>query len=176
MSVLPKIPLVAGVPAHVMAVAPCDSDRFVRVFGQVWSRLPDWARQALLGKWQRVSAIVHLTNRWEEQAGRVAQCSLTGSQFHFLADSLALMSDEVLAACIAHELAHAYFYSANDPYHCGNVLPEDVQRRLAESLGRELADVWGYPPRVLGQWCVQNREWLEANASSRAVAAPPALP
>jgi hypothetical protein len=79
------------------------------------------------------------------------------------------MPDDVLAVCIAHELAHAFFYASGNPHHCGSLddclYDEPLHYRLAEALARELCDAWGFNPRLLGRWCVDHVAWLEANAS-----------
>jgi len=169
---LKKVNMIKDVQISLSPVGPdaaAVQDRFIRLFAAVWDRLPVSARSALAAKWLLSPAAVFLTNGWKEQAGRLAQCSVRGSMFHFFAPAVPRMSDEVLAECIVHELAHAYFYVTGDRYHCddldANLYGEPLQRRLAEALVRELVSFWGFQPRRLSQWTVDNNEWLQANAS-----------
>jgi hypothetical protein len=171
---LKKVNLVNGVSIDVSVVGPeagAARERFTRVFNSVWGRLPASARTALAARWKIGAAVVFLTPRWKEQAGRLAQCSSGGLTFHFFSPALPRMTDDVLAECIVHELAHAFFYVTGDRYHCddldADLYGEPLQRRLAEALVRELVGAWGFQPRGLSQWTLDNNEWLEANASGQ---------
>jgi hypothetical protein len=143
-------------------------DRFIRGFNSVWEHLPVLARAVLAARWHQFPATVYLTHGWKERDSRLAQCSANGSMFHFFSPAVSHMQDAILAECIAHELAHAFFYTTGDPHHCGGlddrVYDKPLQERLADALARELVAVWGFSPRSLSQWCVDNRSWLEANA------------
>src|SRR5262249_49082357 len=104
-----KVNLVNGVSIDVSVVGPeagAAREQFTRVFNSVWGRLPASARAALAARWKIGAAVVFLTPRWKEQAGRLAQCSSGGLTFHFFSPALPRMTDDVLAECIVHELAH----------------------------------------------------------------------
>ncbi len=170
---LSKVEIIKGVPIALSVIGPegvAAEKRFIEVFGTVWQRLPGPARFALLKKWGKVSGIAYLTPIWKQQWGKLAQCALTGSMFHFLSPAVARMSNAILGECISHELAHAFFYATGDPYHCGGsdnrFYSKDLQRRLAEALARDLVSSWGFNPRSLSQWCVDNADWLERYASA----------
>lgn len=171
-SSLKSIPLVAGVEINMSPVgaeANAAAARFEKVFGFVWSRLPTTASAALTAFWAAMPATVFLTRKWTGQGGRLAQCAAPGNIFHFYSPVLMRMPDDVLAVCIAHELAHAFFFLSGDPHHCGGLndrlFDKALQYRLAESLARELCGSWGFSPRLIGQWCLDNGAWLEANVN-----------
>jgi hypothetical protein len=168
---LKKVNMIKDVRISLSPVGPeaaLAEERFIRVFNTAWGRLPMSARAVLAAKWRLSPAKVFLTHGWKEQGGRLAQCSAGGSMFHFFSPAALRMSDEILAECIAHELAHAFFYVSGDPYHCSDLdedlYGEPLQRRLAEALVRELVAVWGFNPRSFSQWCVDNNTWLTANS------------
>lgn len=171
MSALPKsIAIVTGVNISLSPVGregEAASAQFVKVFNSVWGRLPVAAKAALAGAWKVAPATVFLTSKWTGQAEKLAQCAAAGTLFHFHSRALSRMPEEVLAACIAHELAHAFFFATGDPHHCGGLddrfYDKAIQQRFAEALSRELSEAWGFNPRLLGLWCVSNAAWLEAN-------------
>ena len=161
------MPLVSGIDITVSPVGPegvASAARFCNVFCNVWSQLPPIAKAVLATKWKDLPATVFLTAKWDCQGGRLGQCSANGHVFHFWSLALATISDEVLAVCIAHELAHAYFFATGDPHHCGG-LPDqffnkELQYRLAEALARELGEAWGFQHARLRQWCADNHAQL----------------
>jgi hypothetical protein len=169
---LKKVKLIAQAEIYLTPVgldAESAERRFIQIFNLVWDRLPQSARDALSVKWSIASARLYLTHTWREQGRRLAQCAFGGASFHFYSPAVHRMPDSILAECIAHELAHAFFYVTRDPYHCGGlngqVYDKILQRRLAEALTRELVTVWGFNPGSLAEWCVNNSDWLESNAN-----------
>jgi hypothetical protein len=172
-SSLKSIQLVAGVNICLAPVGPeadAAAAQFIKAFRSVWGQLPATAKAVLAAACHGRPATVFLTRRWTGQDGRLAQCAEQGSIFHFYSLALPRMPDDVLADCIAHELARAFFFATRDPYHCGglndSVYEKPLQYRLAEALTHELCDAWGFNPRLLSRWCADNVAWLEANANS----------
>jgi len=157
--------LIPGVPIRLAVVTSSDPTRFRNAFLDTWRKLPQHARDILVVRWTISNGIVYLTVKWSGCDTRFAQCSVNGSQFHFLSSVIDHLPDDVLRICVAHELAHGFFFASGDPYHCGIALPEDIRLRLAESLVHELCDIWGFPSRQLSRWCVDNANWLEKNAA-----------
>jgi len=169
---LNSIPLISRVNIKMSPVGPeadAASAQFAKVFSTVWARLPSPAKVSLTIAWRATPATIFLTKRWTGQVGRLAQCAGQGTILHFYSPALARMPDDVLAVCIAHELARAFLFTTGDPHHCGGLddrlFDKTLQYRLAEALARGLCDAWGFNPRLLGRWCVENEAWFEANAS-----------
>jgi hypothetical protein len=167
MGKLKTVELIRGVPIRLAVVTKSDPARFKAAFADTWRKLPPYARSALRDYWNLSGgAIVFLTVNWTGCQRNLAQCSGAGGHLHFLSSVVDRLSDDLLRICIAHELAHAFFFATGDPYHCGSPLPEEVREELAEALVHAISAVWGFAWREFSHWCVKNADWLEANAAA----------
>ena len=143
-----------------------DPTRFKRVFMETWNRLHEDVRRVLVESWSDTGCDLYYTFVWKGIDTQLAQCTALGAALKFLKSAAEQMPDDVLACCIAHELAYAFFFAIRDPYHCDSPLHENDRRRLAEALVREMCNIWGFPAQRLASWCVANQEWLERNAAA----------
>jgi hypothetical protein len=166
MAKMKTVDLIPHVPIRLAIVTSSDPTPFTTAFNEVWRRLPNYTSEALIARWSMGDALVCLTTNWAGRGYRLAECSGRGEILHFLSPALDRMPDDIVRICVAHELAHAYFYSIGEPYHCAAPLAEDVCRRLAEALAREMSDIWGFPSLKLSIWCTNNIEWVKANAAA----------
>ena len=155
-----NVELITGVSIFLDVYGRIDARRFIAAFQDVWRSLPDYARQLLPVHWGHIDGLVILTNHWKGRGNRLAECTLNGMVFHFLAPAMDRMSDDVVRICIVHELAHAFFFAIGESFHCGSSLPESVRVHLAESIVHEISAIWGFEWRRLGQWCIDNDQWL----------------
>lgn len=138
--------------------------KFRAAFLSTWGSLPEATIEILTTYWDVNQGTAFLTRRWEGSRPKIAQCGLLGTMLWFKSSVVEWIPDSTLGICIAHELAHAFLYATQDPYHCTTRFGENIDRRLAEAVTYELVNVWGFRSAELRHWCADNFERLSREA------------
>src|SRR5689334_9025333 len=104
-SLVPKGPLIGGLPVLLWGWDGEGGDRFVALFQQTWGRLCPAVTDGLLRHWQPMTS----EGRWVVDGpahlrGRLARTPYPGRHLEFSAAAVDEMPDALVGELIAHEL------------------------------------------------------------------------
>ena len=156
---VPKGPLIAGLPVLLWGWAGEGGDRFVASFQQTWGRLCPAVTGRLLQYWQPITS----EGRWVVDGpahldGRLARTLYPGRHLEFSASAVEEMPDALVGELIAHELARAFLYAQDGDSHGRE---DDASRWRREALVGQLTRSWGFAPDSLRQWAATRGAALE---------------
>lgn len=148
--------LIALYPRHGIYLASfgyTDDARLAQVFRQSWRQIPLWGRRPILAYWglrrelpaaRRPLPQIAALPDW---GGRdcIGECSGGGAEIRFLSFAVDALPDELLAALIGHELAHAYDWARG---RVRRNMPEEMREESA----RVLTGAWGFDEDGLDKW------------------------
>ena len=156
---VPKGPLIAGLPVLLWGWAGEGGARFVASFQQTWGRLGPAVTDRLLEYWHPVTS----EGRWVVDGpahldGRPARTLYPGRHLEFSASAVDEMPDALVGELIAHELARAFLYAQDGDSH-GRW--DDASRQRREALVDQLTRSWGFAPDSLREWAATRGVALE---------------
>jgi hypothetical protein len=148
-----KIVLVAPLP-----MARPQGERFARIFRESWGRIPGGPRRSVLKHWRAdpsplpaIKPEIALVPDWPgRQQGVMAMAKCRGHILLFRLSDVKRFPDELVAALIAHELAHVYQWSIGHDVGSLDALESEGEADW-------LMGSWGFSPRAIDEWMLANR-------------------
>lgn len=136
-----------------------DAQRFENAFSQVWGRLPEVDRSAIVALWRRDGGLtIAVMEDWPGRGQRSAECINPGDMLRFFEEHTTVMPDHVLHFTIAHELAHAYLLASDDPSHQQyfSAVGTEEDREQCERAVDDTMSRWGLYDRDAFAWGAAN--------------------
>jgi hypothetical protein len=166
-----RVPLLPESGLFARVDDPDAAGRFVRLFGTVFTQIPDPARTVLLEYWRERRELVHracrrhstgpvevelpvwpvftLSNHWNERIpGSLSDCDPCGEVLAFHLGAFRLMPDGVVAILIARELCRALFVAEEKDFPSTAAEEQEVNRTL---------ESWGFETQILTDWAQNAR-------------------
>ena len=160
-----------------------DSERFVALFGKAWARIPEDAKEQLLGYWRQSDLQdytfprVEYVNSWKDRRrGTAGECRYGGNWLVFSASYLDRMPENIVETVVAHELAHVLQHATGlikPHFDLPWLTPPGLLARMSRDSLRAIrvqydelhADAtvsgWGFEMRQAREWIGKNVNTLE---------------